>query len=163
MLSRSSPAILMGIYQWFTWECDGNMMRYKITSVERNCLMNIHELFYQVVHLSIHSVVRWLLMTGPNFFIYSTMLYHPATHNISTWSCTAINSPASVAVAMVFAVYIPPHAPGPGQALRTMSFRSSSLMVPAMYLPYAWPVIQPWFSHDVNGNFRILKWRYCTI
>lgn len=77
---------------------------------------------------------------------------------------------ASVAVAIVLAVYIPPHAPGPGQALRTMSalssgsnsnftrhykkhsktlecilqcinlvfsVQSSSLMVPAMYLPYA--------------------------
>mmetsp|Transcript_65180 Transcript_65180/g.79774 ORF Transcript_65180/g.79774 Transcript_65180/m.79774 type:complete len:207 (-) Transcript_65180:459-1079(-) len=42
---------------------------------------------------------------------------------------------ASVAVAMVLAVYIPPHAPGPGHALRTMSFLSSSEMVPAMYLP----------------------------
>ncbi len=32
---------------------------------------------------------------------------------------------ASVAVAIVLAVYIPPHAPGPGQALRTMSALSS--------------------------------------
>mmetsp|Transcript_11041 Transcript_11041/g.20034 ORF Transcript_11041/g.20034 Transcript_11041/m.20034 type:complete len:390 (+) Transcript_11041:309-1478(+) len=44
---------------------------------------------------------------------------------------------ASTAVAIVLAVYMPPQAPAPGQACRTTSRRSSSSMVPAMYLPYA--------------------------
>ena len=42
---------------------------------------------------------------------------------------------ASMAVAMVFAVYMPPHAPGPGQAFRTISTRSFSSMLPARYCP----------------------------
>ena len=42
---------------------------------------------------------------------------------------------ASIAVAMVFAVYMPPQAPAPGQALRTISARSSSPMVPARNWP----------------------------
>ena len=42
---------------------------------------------------------------------------------------------ASMAVAMVFAVYMPPQAPGPGQALRTISVRSASSMLPARYWP----------------------------
>ena len=42
---------------------------------------------------------------------------------------------ASIAEDMVFAVYIPPQAPAPGQALRTMSRSSPSSMVPAMYRP----------------------------
>lgn len=37
---------------------------------------------------------------------------------------------ASMAVAMVFAVYMPPQAPSPGQALATMSARSASVMRP---------------------------------
>ena len=42
---------------------------------------------------------------------------------------------ASMADAMVLAVYMPPQAPAPGQALRTMSWRSSSEMELAMYSP----------------------------
>ena len=42
---------------------------------------------------------------------------------------------ASIAVAIVFAVYMPPQPPGPGQALRTMALRSSSSMLPARYCP----------------------------
>lgn len=37
---------------------------------------------------------------------------------------------ASIAVAIVFAVYIPPHAPGPGQAKRTISSRVESSIAP---------------------------------
>mmetsp|Transcript_43047 Transcript_43047/g.78263 ORF Transcript_43047/g.78263 Transcript_43047/m.78263 type:complete len:389 (-) Transcript_43047:384-1550(-) len=44
---------------------------------------------------------------------------------------------ASIAVANVFAVYIPPHAPAPGQACLMMSRRSPSSMEPARYFPYA--------------------------
>ena len=44
----------------------------------------------------------------------------------------------SMALDIVFAVYIPPHAPGPGQELRTMSARSSSPIAPATNWPYAW-------------------------
>ena len=40
---------------------------------------------------------------------------------------------ASIAEAIVLAVYIPPHAPAPGQALRTISKRSASSMLPARY------------------------------
>ncbi len=43
---------------------------------------------------------------------------------------------ASIATAIVFAVYMPPHAPAPGQAWRTMSSRCSSVIVPARYSPY---------------------------
>ena len=39
---------------------------------------------------------------------------------------------ASAAEAIVLAVYIPPHAPAPGQALRTMSNRSSSVARPLL-------------------------------
>lgn len=35
---------------------------------------------------------------------------------------------ASIAVAMVLAVYMPPHAPGPGQDFWTMAARSSSVI-----------------------------------
>ena len=42
---------------------------------------------------------------------------------------------ASIAVAIVFAVYIPPHAPAPGHECLTMSRRCSSVMTPAMYSP----------------------------
>ena len=42
---------------------------------------------------------------------------------------------ASIAEAIVLAVYIPPQAPAPGQAFRTMSKRSDSSMVPARYWP----------------------------
>lgn len=42
---------------------------------------------------------------------------------------------ASIADAIVFAVYIPPHAPGPGQACRTTSNRSSSVISSAAYAP----------------------------
>ena len=45
---------------------------------------------------------------------------------------------ASIADAIVFAVYIPPQAPGPGHALRTMSSRVASSTLPVMYSPYAW-------------------------
>jgi hypothetical protein len=41
----------------------------------------------------------------------------------------------SIAAAMVLAVYMPPHAPGPGQALSTTSFISASLMLPCRYAP----------------------------
>jgi len=44
----------------------------------------------------------------------------------------------SMAVAMVLAVYMPPQAPGPGQALRMISNRCSSLMSLVIYCPYAW-------------------------
>ena len=47
---------------------------------------------------------------------------------------TAITS-ASIALAIVFAVYMPPHAPGPGHALRTTLSRSSSEALPATYSP----------------------------
>lgn len=40
-----------------------------------------------------------------------------------------------MALAIVLAVYIPPHAPAPGQALRTMSRRYSSSMSPAFSAP----------------------------
>lgn len=45
---------------------------------------------------------------------------------------------ASAAVAMVLAVYMPPQAPGPGQALRMISERSFSSMRSYWNSPYAW-------------------------
>ena len=45
---------------------------------------------------------------------------------------------ASIATAIVLAVYMPPHAPAPGHAWRTISMRCSSVMTPAMYSPYDW-------------------------
>mmetsp|Transcript_721 Transcript_721/g.2356 ORF Transcript_721/g.2356 Transcript_721/m.2356 type:complete len:267 (-) Transcript_721:643-1443(-) len=42
---------------------------------------------------------------------------------------------ASIAVAMVLAVYMPPQAPAPGHELRTMAKRSSSVIFPATYCP----------------------------
>lgn len=42
---------------------------------------------------------------------------------------------ASMAQAMVLAVYIPPQAPWPGHELRTICCRSSSVMAPATYWP----------------------------
>ena len=44
---------------------------------------------------------------------------------------------ASIADAIVLAVYMPPHAPAPGQACATTSARSSSLNRPAKNSPYA--------------------------
>ena len=41
----------------------------------------------------------------------------------------------SIADAIVFAVYIPPQAPAPGHAWRTISFRLFSSMRPARYSP----------------------------
>mmetsp|Transcript_108 Transcript_108/g.281 ORF Transcript_108/g.281 Transcript_108/m.281 type:complete len:338 (-) Transcript_108:568-1581(-) len=45
---------------------------------------------------------------------------------------------ASIADAIVLAVYIPPHAPGPGQEFFTISARSFSSMSPAANPPYDW-------------------------
>ena len=45
---------------------------------------------------------------------------------------------ASMHDAMVLAVYMPPQLPWPGQAWRTMSLRSSSLILPSIISPYAW-------------------------
>ncbi len=45
---------------------------------------------------------------------------------------------ASMAEAMVLAVYIPPQAPAPGQLRRTIAARSSSEILPARYSPYDW-------------------------
>jgi len=42
---------------------------------------------------------------------------------------------ASIAVAMVLAVYIPPQAPGPGQACRMISKRVGSSISLVMYWP----------------------------
>jgi hypothetical protein len=42
---------------------------------------------------------------------------------------------ASMADDIVFAVYMPPHAPGPGQDCRTMPSRSSSEMEPETNSP----------------------------
>jgi hypothetical protein len=42
---------------------------------------------------------------------------------------------ASIAEAIVLAVYMPPQAPAPGQLWRTMSLRSSSVMLPARNSP----------------------------
>ena len=44
---------------------------------------------------------------------------------------------ASAADAMVFAVYIPPHAPSPGQIARSMRSTSSSLIRPRAQAPTA--------------------------
>ena len=44
---------------------------------------------------------------------------------------------ASIAEAIVFAVYIPPQAPAPGQAFSTIWSNSVSVMVPATLLPQA--------------------------
>ena len=45
---------------------------------------------------------------------------------------------ASMAEAMVLAVYMPPHAPAPGHDLRTISERSASSMAPVTNWPYDW-------------------------
>jgi hypothetical protein len=42
---------------------------------------------------------------------------------------------ASIAVAIVLAVYMPPQAPAPGQDFRTMSPRRASSIRPATYSP----------------------------
>lgn len=44
---------------------------------------------------------------------------------------------ASIADAIVFAVYMPPHAPAPGHAFRMTSLRSPSSIVPLTASPYA--------------------------
>ncbi len=44
---------------------------------------------------------------------------------------------ASIALAMVLAVYMPPHAPAPGHAFLTTSKRSASDMSSAAYAPVA--------------------------
>ena len=45
---------------------------------------------------------------------------------------------ASIADAIVFAVYMPPHAPGPGHDERTIDSRVSSSILPVTNSPYAW-------------------------
>ena len=44
---------------------------------------------------------------------------------------------ASIAEDMVLAVYIPPHEPAPGQAWRSTSSNSASLILCALYSPTA--------------------------
>lgn len=44
----------------------------------------------------------------------------------------------SIAHAMVFAVYIPPQAPAPGQELRTTFNLSSLFILPLTYSPKHW-------------------------
>ena len=44
---------------------------------------------------------------------------------------------ASIAEAIVFAVYIPPHAPAPGQAFSITSWYSFSSILPATFAPHA--------------------------
>ncbi len=44
---------------------------------------------------------------------------------------------ASIAEAMVLAVYMPPHEPSPGQAFDSMAWSSSSSIVPAARAPTA--------------------------
>lgn len=56
---------------------------------------------------------------------------------------------ASMAEAIVFAVYMPPHAPWPGQAWRTISARWSSVILPVMHSPKLWNAltissVSPW-------------------
>jgi len=43
---------------------------------------------------------------------------------------------ASIAVAIVFAVYMPPHAPGPGQHFWTISSRTERSILPYASSPY---------------------------
>jgi hypothetical protein len=45
---------------------------------------------------------------------------------------------ASIAQAIVLAVYMPPHAPAPGQELRTMSCLAASSMTPLENAPKDW-------------------------
>ena len=44
---------------------------------------------------------------------------------------------ASIADAIVLAVYIPPHAPAPGHACCTIPLKSASLKLPAIFFPSA--------------------------
>ena len=44
---------------------------------------------------------------------------------------------ASIAIAIVFAVYIPPQAPAPGQAFLIIPLYSSSEILPAIFSPKA--------------------------
>ena len=45
---------------------------------------------------------------------------------------------ASDAVDIVLAVYMPPHAPAPGQACRTTAFIDASVRLPCTNSPYTW-------------------------
>lgn len=61
----------------------------------------------------------------------------PMTHS-STRDTDGSDIPiASIADAIVFAVYMPPHAPAPGHAFRMTSLRSPSSIVPLTASPYA--------------------------
>ena len=50
-------------------------------------------------------------------------------------ACGGMYTANTMAVAIVFAVYIPPHAPAPGMAHDTIVWRSSSVIVPARNCP----------------------------
>ncbi len=59
---------------------------------------------------------------------------------------------ASIADAIVLAVYIPPHAPGPGQADCTTERRESSSIWPETNSPYAWKA-------EMMSSFSLLPGR----
>jgi hypothetical protein len=83
---------------------------------------------------------------GFMFFSNSTFKYSPAFKHSSFLSSLnagfeelygKLKPSASIADDIVFAVYIPPHAPAPGQAFFTTPLKSSSDIVPAYFSPNA--------------------------
>mmetsp|Transcript_19205 Transcript_19205/g.30505 ORF Transcript_19205/g.30505 Transcript_19205/m.30505 type:complete len:209 (+) Transcript_19205:517-1143(+) len=85
-----------------------------------------------IISLGFRSSSRRFLIAFPAFIHSSCFILESAGYELECGNAIPI---ASIAQAMVLAVYIPPHAPGPGHEFRTISFRSSSLTSPAINCP----------------------------
>mmetsp|Transcript_27655 Transcript_27655/g.110745 ORF Transcript_27655/g.110745 Transcript_27655/m.110745 type:complete len:383 (-) Transcript_27655:695-1843(-) len=98
--------------------------------------------------IAFSKAARVMICRGVMFFSRSVRIAAPARsrHSPSFSSESAGDDDeygsampsASIAEAMVFAVYMPPHAPRPGHACRTIVCRSSSEILPYAYSPYDW-------------------------
>ena len=75
------------------------------------------------------------------FFRYSPKTLHSSFLSLLTAGFEALKGnaipQASIAEAIVLAVYIPPQAPAPGQAFRIIFLYSFSSIVPATFSPHA--------------------------
>ncbi|TXT22290.1 MAG: hypothetical protein FD138_3551 [Planctomycetota bacterium] len=90
--------------------------------------------------------LRVMMSRGLMSFSSSSRIAAPARRHSSIFSGSSAGIDelygsdmpiASIAEAIVLAVYMPPQAPAPGMLQRTTACRSSSFMRPAMYSPYA--------------------------
>src|SRR3989338_147912 len=87
-----------------------------------------------------------IIIFGVIFFLIRVTICSPAFLHSSFFSgytagvdedCGKLIPKDSIAEDIVLAVYIPPHAPGPGHALHSIHLNSSLEIFPALYFPTA--------------------------